>query len=100
MPARIALFRGDEIVRVESLPVGQEGDKAITPDDIVSISVLKDGGDGLAFIKYKDGRSAIYPLGNSCFGMRARIFISVSLIMIRSIGCRQRKSCNLCACWI
>lgn len=67
LPARIALFRGDEIVRVESLPVGQEGDKAITPDDIVSISVLKDGGDGLAFIKYKDGRSAIYPLGNSCF---------------------------------
>lgn len=53
LPARIALFRGDEIVRVESLPVGQEGDKAITPDDIVSISVLKDGGDGLAFIKYK-----------------------------------------------
>lgn len=52
---------------MESLPVGQEGDKAITPDDIVSISVLKDGGDGLAFIKYKDGRSAIYPLGNSCF---------------------------------
>ena len=38
LPARIALFRGDEIVRVESLPVGQEGDKAITPDDIVSIS--------------------------------------------------------------
>ena len=67
LPARIALFRGDVIVRVESLPVGQEGDKAITPDDIVSISVLKDGGDGLAFIKYKDGRSAIYPLGNSCF---------------------------------
>ena len=30
LPARIALFRGDEIVRVESLPVGQEGDKAIT----------------------------------------------------------------------
>ena len=28
---------------------------------------MKDGGDGLAFIKYKDGRSAIYPLGNSCF---------------------------------
>ena len=27
LPARIALFRGDEIVRVESLPVGQEGDK-------------------------------------------------------------------------
>ena len=67
LPARIALFRGDEIVRVEALPAEQEGDGAITPDDIASISVLKDGGDGMMIIKYKDNKSAAYSLGNSCF---------------------------------
>lgn len=67
LPARIALFRGEEVVRVESLLTEQEGDGAITPNDIASISVLRDGGDGMMIIKYKDDKSAAYPLGNSCF---------------------------------
>lgn len=67
LPARIALFRGEEVVRVESLLTEQEGDGAITPNDIASISVLRDGGDGMMIIKYKDDKSAVYPLGNSCF---------------------------------
>lgn len=67
LPARIALFRGDETVRVESLLTEQKGEGVITPNDIASISVLKDGGDGLMIIKYKDDKSAAYSLGNSCF---------------------------------
>lgn len=67
LPARIALFRGDEIVRVESLLTEQKGEGVITPNDIASISVLKDGGDGLVIMKYKDDKSAVYSLGNSCF---------------------------------
>lgn len=67
LPARIALFRGEEAVRVEALPAEQKGDEAVTPNDIASISVLKDGGYGMMFIKYKDNKSAAYSLGNSCF---------------------------------
>ena len=35
--------------------------------DIAMISVLKDGGSGVVLIKGKDGRSAIYSLGNTYF---------------------------------
>ncbi len=64
LPASIALFRGDETVWVETLLTEQEGDKAIVPNDIASISVLR---DIMIIIKYKDNKSAVYPLGNSCF---------------------------------
>ena len=36
-------------------------------NDIAMISVLKDGGSGVVLIKGKDGRSAIYSLGNTYF---------------------------------
>lgn len=67
VPARLALFRGDEIVSDRWLPIDTQGEKAVAPEDIAAISVLRDGGDGVLIIKYKDNRSSITSLGNGCF---------------------------------
>lgn len=68
LPARVALFRGNEIIRVDSLLMGQSEENGVAGvNDIAMISVLKDGGSGVVLIKGKDGRSAIYSLGNTYF---------------------------------
>jgi len=68
LPARVALFRGNEIIRVDSLLMGQSEENGIAGvNDIAMISVLQDGGSGVVLIKGKDGRSAIYSLGNTYF---------------------------------
>ena len=68
LPARVALFRGNEIIRVDSLLMGQSEENGVAGvNDIGMISVLKDGGSGVVLIKGKDGRSAIYSLGNTYF---------------------------------
>ena len=67
VPARLVLFRGDEIVREQFLPMDIRGEKAVTPDEIAAISVWKDGGGGMLVIKYKNEKSSLTSLGNSCF---------------------------------
>ena len=66
-PARIALFRGEETIRIDTLQSLQEGDGTVTPSDIASIIVFSNGGDAMIIMKYKDNKLAIYPTGNSCF---------------------------------
>lgn len=67
VPAHLALFRGDEIVREQWLPIDSKGEKAVAVDEIAMLSIRKDGGDGVLIIKYKDNRSSITSLGNGCF---------------------------------
>ena len=44
LPARVALFRGNEIIRVDSLLMGQSEENGVAGvNDIAMISVLKDG---------------------------------------------------------
>lgn len=64
---RVALFRDNEVIRIDSLDLGGEKDIAVTNNDILSLSIVKDGGDGLIIMNYKDQRSAVYMLGNGCF---------------------------------
>ena len=101
LPARVALFRGNEIIRVDSLLMGQSEENGVAGvNDIAMISVLKDGGSGVVLIKGKDGRSAIYSLGNTYFWNIERNFISTILTMIRFIRYQQWRDYSLCVYWI
>lgn len=67
LPARLAFFRGDEIVYQKPLLVDSKGVAAATPEEILSLSVLKDRSGGVIITKYKDNKFTISPMGNSSF---------------------------------
>lgn len=66
-PARLALFRGDEIVRVDTLPVGDKEEKGFDVSSIASISVYNDGNNGYIILQSKGNRFAAYQLGPVCY---------------------------------
>lgn len=64
LPLRIALFKGDETVRVDTLFKERLGELPLGPADIASISVMK---AGALIITDKSGKTHVYSMSNDCF---------------------------------
>lgn len=64
LPLRIALFKGDETVRVDTLFKERLGEKALTPTDINSITILR---NAVMIIKDKEQNTHVLSMSNDCF---------------------------------
>lgn len=67
LPARMIFFRAGEVAGEHAFRQNGTGDRAIGPDEIESISVLKSGRSMFSLTRDKKGNTYVTPLGNCYF---------------------------------